>query len=131
MGKYEHLIVKPFDWGERDLVFHSKSGLSELGPLIAYLNREMVEGADINIFVHHIEVKDGQAPDYVDVHTHDCSQAYVFPEPGLRFEVIFNDEVHQADSPATVFIPPGIEHNLKILSGKGMEVCILRKGYYG
>jgi hypothetical protein len=131
MGKYERLIVKPFDWENRDLVFHSTSGLAELGPLVAFLNREMVEGADLNIFVHHIEVKGEMGPDYVDVHTHDVSQAYVFPEPGLRFEVILGEETYQAEGPATVFIPPGLKHNLKILSGKGIEVCILRKGFYG
>jgi len=131
MGEYEKLIVKPFDWEDRDLVFHSTNGLAELGPLIAFLNREMVDGADLNIFVHHIEVSGDEAPDYVDVHTHDVSQAYVFPEAGLRFEVVLGDETHQAESPATVFIPPGLRHNLKILSGKGIEVCILRKGYYG
>ena len=131
MGVYDKLIVKPFDWGDRDLVFHSASGLGELGPLIAFLNREMVDGADLNIFVHHIEVKGDEAPDYVDVHTHDCSQAYVFPEPGLRFEVILGEETYTEKSPATVFIPPGLKHNLKILRGKGIEVCILRKGYYG
>jgi len=131
MGQYEKLIVKPFDWEDRDLVFHSSSGLGELGPLIAFLNREMVDGADLNIFVHHIEVKGDEGPDYVDVHTHDVSQAYVFPEEGLEFEVILGEETYTAKSPATVFIPPGLEHNLKILRGKGIEVCILRKGYYG
>jgi len=131
MGEYEKLIVKPFEWGDRDLVFHSAHGLEELGPLVAFLNREMVDGADLNLFVHHIEVKGNDAPDYVDVHVHDVSQAYVFPEAGLRFEVILGEETYQADSPATVFIPPGLRHNLKILAGKGIEVCILRKGYYG
>jgi len=131
MGQYDKYIVKPFDWEDRDLVFHSTNGLGELGPLIAFLNREMVEGADINIFVHHIEVKGDEGPDYVDVHTHDVSQAYVFPEPGLTFEVILGEETHQAESPATVYIPAGLKHNLKILKGKGIEVCILRKGYYG
>jgi hypothetical protein len=131
MGKYEKLIVKPFDWKDRDLVFHSASGLGELGPLIAFLNREMVDGADLNIFVHHIEVKGDEGPDYVDVHTHDVSQAYVFPEPGLTFEVVLGEETYEAHSPATVFIPPGLKHNLKILSGEGIEVCILRKGFYG
>ncbi|MEW5827146.1 MAG: hypothetical protein AB1778_09990 [Candidatus Bipolaricaulota bacterium] len=131
MGKYDGLIVKPFDWEDRDLVFHSKTGLGELGPLIAFLNKTMVDGADLNVFVHHIEVQGDTGPDYVDVHTHDVSQAYVFPEAGLRFEVILGDETIQAESPATVFIPPGLRHNLKILSGKGIEVCILRKGYYG
>jgi hypothetical protein len=130
MGAYEKLIVKPFEWGDRDLAFHSASGLGALGPLVAFLNREMVDGADLNIFVHRIEVK-GEPPDYVDVHVHEVSQAYIFPEPGLRFEVILGDETYTAESPATVFIPPGLKHNLKILEGEGIEVCILRKGYYG
>ena len=130
MGKYERLIVKPFGW-DRELAFHSTRGLTGLGPLMAFLNREMIPEADLNIFVHHINVKNPPGPDYVDVHTHDVSQAYVFPFSGLTFEVILGEEKYLAKSPATVFIPPGIKHNLKILKGKGIEVCILRKGFYG
>jgi hypothetical protein len=130
MGKYERYIIKPFDWGERKLIGHDREAMEKLGPLIAFLNTDMVKETDINIYVHHMKVKEGEAPDYVDLHTHDVSQAYVFPEEGLTFEVTLNDEKYVEDSPACVFIPPGIVHNLKILKGEGVEVCILRKEEY-
>lgn len=131
MGKHDKYFVKPFDWGERDLVHHKmKGGVSDIGPLHAFLNKKMVEGADLNVFVHYMDIKPGEAPDYVAVHTHDVSQAYVFPTEGLKFEVILGDEKYTVDSPATVFIPPGLKHNLKMLEGKGIEVCILRTGWY-
>ena len=130
MGKYEKQIVKPFEWGGDQIAHHKMGGLAELGPLVAFLNKEMVEGADLNIFVHHISVKSDEGPDYVTVHAHDVSQAYVFPDEGLEFEVTFEEEKYTVHSPATVFIPPGVKHNLKIIKGSGMEVCILRKGWY-
>ena len=130
MGKYDKYFVKPIDWGERDLVNHNMKGVADIGPLHLFLNKEMVEGADLNVFVHYMDIKPGEAPDYVPVHTHDVSQAYVFPTEGLKFEVILGDEKYTVDSPATVFIPAGLKHNLKMLEGKGIEVCILRKGLY-
>jgi len=130
MGKYERYIIKPFDWGERKLIGHNREAMDKLGPLIAFLNTDMVKETDINIFVHYIKVKEGEAPDYVDMHTHDVSQAYVFPEEGLTFEVTLNDEKYVEDSPACVFIPPGINHTVKMLKGEGIEVSILRRGEY-
>ena len=129
MGKYEKYVIKPFE-ETKDLPWHNKSEMETMGPLIAFLNKHIVPEADLNIYVHHMKVTEGQAPDYVDMHTHDVSQAYVFPEEGLTFEVTLGDETYVTDSPACVFIPPGIVHNLKILKGEGLEVCILRKEEY-
>jgi len=130
MGKYEKYVIKPFDWGEKKLIGHDRKAMDSLGPLIAFLNTGMIKETDINIFVHYIKVKEGEAPDYVDMHTHDVSQAYVFPEEGITFEVTLGDEKYVEDSPACVFIPPKLIHNLKILKGEGIEVCILRKEEY-
>jgi quercetin dioxygenase-like cupin family protein len=129
MGKYEKYVIKPFE-EKKDLPWHNKGKMETMGPLIAFLNKHIVPEADLNIYVHHMKVKEGEAPDYVNMHSHDVSQAYVFPEEGLTFEVTLNDEKYVEDSPACVFIPPGIVHNLKILKGEGVEVCILRKEEY-
>jgi quercetin dioxygenase-like cupin family protein len=129
MGKYEKYVITPFE-EKKDLPWHNKSEMETMGPLIAFLNKHIVPEADLNIYVHHMKVEEGKAPDYVDMHTHDVSQAYVFPQEGLTFEVNLGEENYVVDSPACIFIPPGLVHNLKILKGEGLEVCILRKEEY-
>lgn len=130
MGTYEKYIVKPFDWAERPLIHHDREVMNELGPLMAFLNTDMVPEADLNIFIHHIDVKNPPGPEYVGVHAHEVSQAYVFPLPGITFEVTLGDEKHVVDSPATVFIPPRLPHTVKIVKGSGIEVSIVRNEKY-
>jgi len=130
VGRFEKYIVKPFDWGDRPLIHHNRAAMNVLGPLMAFLNSDMVPEADLNIFVHYIEVKNPPGPDYVEMHTHKVSQAYVFPLPGITFQVTLGDEVYTVDSPATVFIPPGLKHTVKIVKGSGIEVSIVRNEKY-
>ncbi|RLE34441.1 hypothetical protein DRJ24_03910 [Candidatus Acetothermia bacterium] len=130
MGDYSKYIVKPFDWGERPLIHHDRETMNGLGPLMAFLNTDMVKEADLNIFVHHIDVKDPPGPEYVEVHAHEVSQAYVFPLPGITFEVTLGDEKYTVDSPATVFIPPRLKHTVRIVNGSGIEVSIVRNEKY-
>jgi len=130
MGTYERYIVKPFDWAERPLIHHDRQVMETLGPLMAFLNTDIVAEADLNIFIHHIDVKDPPGPDYVEVHAHEVSQAYVFPLAGITFEVTLGDEVYTVDSPATVFIPPRLPHTVKIVEGSGIEVSIVRNEKY-
>ncbi|MBU7023219.1 MAG: hypothetical protein HXS40_03550, partial [Theionarchaea archaeon] len=112
MGKYGKYVIEPFE-EKKELPWHKKSAMNDMGPLVAFLNKHIIPEADLNIYVHHITVKEGEAPDYVDLHTHDVSQAYVFPQEGLTFEVTLGDEKYVADSPACVFIPPGLSHTVK------------------
>jgi len=130
LGDYSKYIVKPFDWGERPLIHHDRETMNGLGPLMAFLNTDMVKEADLNIFVHHIDVKDPPGPEYVEVHAHEVSQAYVFPLPGITFEVTLGDEKYTVDSPATVFIPPRLKHTVRIVNGSGIEVSIVRNEKY-
>ncbi len=130
MRTHEKYIVEPFDWAERPLIHHDREVMNELGPLMAFLNTDMVPEADLNIFIHHIDVKDPPGPEYVEVHAHEVSQAYVFPLPGITFEVTLGDEKHVVDSPASVFIPPRLPHTVRIVKGAGIEVSIVRNEKY-
>jgi hypothetical protein len=130
MGSHGKYVVKPFDWAERPLVHHDRDAMNTLGPLMAFLNTDMVPDADLNVFIHQIDVKDPPGPDYVEVHAHEVSQAYVFPSPGITFEVTLGDETYTVDSPATVFIPPRLKHTVKIVRGSGIEVSIVRNEKY-
>ena len=125
------LIVKPREW-TRELIHHDmKAAREQLGPLYEFLSDEMVEGADVTVFVHYVKGVPAQPPSYVHPHSHDSSQIYVFPEKGLTFEASLGEEKHVVESPATVFIPAGLKHSLRMLKGSGIEVCITRRARYG
>ncbi len=130
MSQYSKYIVKPFDWAERPLIHHQREVMDTLGPLMAFLNTDMVPDADLNVFVHYIDVKNPPGPDYVEIHAHEVSQAYVFPTPDMTFEVTLGDEVYTVETPATVFIPPRLKHTVKIIRGAGFEVSIVRNEKY-
>jgi len=130
MSQYSKYIVKPFDWAERPLIHHHREVMNTLGPLMAFLNTDMVPEADLNVFVHYIDVKNPPGPDYVEIHAHEVSQAYVFPTPEMTFEVTLGDEVYIVETPATVFIPPRLKHTVKIIRGAGFEVSIVRNEKY-
>ena len=54
MGSYDKYIVEPFDWAERPLIHHNREVMDGIGPLMAFLNTDMIGEADLNIFIHHI-----------------------------------------------------------------------------
>jgi len=48
----------------------------------------------------------------------------------LKYEIQLDDEIYKVLSPSTVFIPKGIKHKARFLSGKGIFVCIILSGKY-
>ena len=48
----------------------------------------------------------------------------------LKYEIQLGDEVYKISSPSTVFIPKGVKHKAKLISGKGIFVCIILSGKY-
>jgi 2-isopropylmalate synthase len=48
----------------------------------------------------------------------------------LKYEIQLGDEVYNVSSPSTVFIPKGIKHKAKFISGKGVFVCVILSGKY-
>lgn len=61
---------------------------------------------------------------HVDVHAHHCDSTFIFwgDQPdgtGLVCQVQLGEEDFRVESPASVFIPAGIEHSYFYISGKG------------
>lgn len=133
--KYEKYISKVKDTTQRSLESHKPTG-AELGPLYTLLGEDVMPDSDIRIVVRHIlkERASKEYPDYVDRHIHDVSKAYVFlsEEPGnLEADVALGKEKYRIKSPASVFVPPGLEHNVKITNGHGFMLIIMpMKGSY-
>ena len=67
---------------------------------------------------------------HVDTHAHHCDSAFIFwgDQPdgsGLTCHVQLEREEMTVDSPASVFIPAGLEHSYRYVSGKGTYINIV------
>lgn len=67
---------------------------------------------------------------HVDTHAHHCDSAFIFwgdaPDgSGLVCHVRLGDTEKRIESPASVFIPAGIEHSYHYVSGKGTYTNIV------
>ncbi len=106
------------------------------GPRFRLFWDNTVPEADIKVLVRHV-LKDrasSEYPDIVERHVHDVSKAYLVlsEEPeGLEIEVTLGDEDYVVKSPGMVFVPPGVEHHIRISKGYGFYILVMpAKGTY-
>jgi hypothetical protein len=133
--KYEKFVSKVKDTTGTALASHKPTG-GELGPLYTLLGENVMPESDLRVVVRHV-LKDrviSEYPDYIDEHVHDVSKAYVIlsEDPGdLEANITLGGELYQIKSPAAVFVPPYVEHNVKITKGHGFLMIIMpMKGTY-
>ncbi len=85
--------------------------------------------------VRDIPVTPTVPPAHVDMHRHICDSLFIFLGHqerlrGLKVEVMLGDEVFSVESPCSVFIPSGILHSYRIISGPGLFINHVLKGNY-
>lgn len=112
---------------------HNESALpAAYEPRLLHLSGELVPGADLFITSRTVIGLAAPAEPNVHPHRHDVSQTYVFisEDGSLCIEVLLGDRTEVVQAPATVFIPAGLEHALRLLSGTGTVISIVRSGIY-
>lgn len=72
---------------------------------------------------------------HVDRHRHTCDSLFLFTGDsddltGLAVEVSLGERTFRLDSPASVFIPAGVEHSYRVLGGAGLFVNHVLAGSY-
>ena len=125
------LIVKPRE--QAHLANHIESKLpAAYGPRLLHLGESLVAEADVFITSRSVTGLAGPAEPNVLPHRHTVSQTYMFfsPDDSLELEVELEGERTQVRAPASVFIPAGVEHALRILRGTGTVLSIVRSGTY-
>lgn len=125
------LVAKPVTLGA--LANHDESRLpAAYQPRQLHLDQDLVPGADLFITSRTVIGLEGPAEPNVHPHTHTVSQTYVFtsPDDSLEIEVQLGEKTETVRAPATVFIPAGLEHALRILRGTGTVLSIVRSGRY-
>ena len=131
--KYSPNFLKPRE--SEDIPHHDSSIIKQTGMSYVLLDNLLYPDANIRVTTRYIQNVPDRAPAYVELHTHDVNQIFIFlndPEnqDPLKVEVIMEDEVHNIEAPVTVFIPKDIPHTQRVLSGTGRLVTILMKGLY-
>ncbi len=131
--KYEDCVLKPRP--SEEIQHHDSSVMNKTGQSYVLLDDIHYDGAGIRVTTRHIDDVPEDMPDYVELHTHDVDQVFIFlDEPGnknpLQAEITLEDEKYIVTAPVSVFIPKEVPHSQRVIKGTGRMVTILKKGKY-
>ena len=127
-GETERFIVSPQIVGE--IPYHDMARAREdIGPSYNYMSNSMVPEADLWVTVREVKQVPADLKSFVEPHTHSVSKVYAIIGD-LTVEVVLDGERHEVTGPAGVFIPAGMMHTNRLLSGSGYWIVIMRGGKY-
>lgn len=124
MKRYQKLIKKGVNEPLSKVPFHGKAPIKRL----SMLSKKLIPKSSTHIAVHFVNSKK-KIPEYSVLHKHSHDEInLILSERGkITYEIQFEDEVYKVTSPSTVFIPKGVRHKARVISGKGIFVCIILK----
>jgi len=127
--KTNHLICRPKPVEE--IPHHDMSQFEMKRDIIPlnYLDVSLIPESDLVVHVSEVKRVPPDFKPYVAPHKHEVSSFYGLIGD-LAVEVILDEEKHEVRGPASIFIPPGVMHSIRPLSGKGYMIIILRRGNY-
>jgi mannose-6-phosphate isomerase-like protein (cupin superfamily) len=128
MGVYKKFIKKGVNEPLENISFHKKAPIKRL----SMLDSKLIPESDTHIAVHFVSENGEKISEYSDLHKHDVDEInLILSENGkLEYEIQFEDEIYKVSSPSTIFIPKGVRHRAKVLSGNGIFVCIILSSKY-
>lgn len=126
MEKYKNLIQKPDIRPTSEIRYHHDNAP---GTRYVFMDRKKCPESSIYTIVRDARNIDPQVP-YVDPHIHNCASEFLFigdnPDmTGLCAKVLLGDREFLVDSPASVFIPAGLEHSVQLVAGSGKFINIV------
>ncbi|HEU03554.1 MAG TPA: 2-isopropylmalate synthase [Nitrosopumilus sp.] len=124
MKRYQKFIKKGVNESLSKVPFHRKAPIKRL----SMLSKKLIPKSSTHIAVHFVNSKK-KIPGYSVLHKHDHDEInLILSERGkITYEIQLEDEVYKVTSPSTVFIPKGVRHKARVISGKGIFVCIILK----
>ena len=128
MKRFKKYITKGVNEPLSKIPFHSKAPIKRL----SMLGKKKIPQANTHLAIHFVNAKNKKIDEYSELHKHNADEInLILSENGkLVYEVQLDDEIYKVSSPSSVFIPKGVKHKAKVLSGKGVFVCmILSKNY--
>lgn len=128
VGKTDRFIINPRI--HKDFMYHDITrAAEEIGVGYRYIDNSMLPEADICVGVQEVKQVPRNFKPFIEPHKHQINQFYgIIGE--LSIEVTLDDERHEVNSPASIFIPAGLSHTFRPLKGSGYVVVVLRTGEY-
>lgn len=119
MENLEKLILNVEARSAEELIKHTK------GPGTRYVFSDHNNNPEANIYVIMRTVENVDHPEmHIEPHCHESESLFIFkgnnPDfSGLEVEVLLGDRWYNIQSPKTVRIPPGVNHNYRFIKGSG------------
>jgi hypothetical protein len=115
----ENLILNVVARSAEELIKHTK------GPGTRYVFSDHKNNPEGSIYVIMRTVENVDRPEmHIEAHSHEFESLFIFkgynPDmSGLVVEVLLGEKWHRFESPKTVRIPPGVNHNYRFIKGSG------------
>ena len=124
MKRYQKFIKKGVNEPLSKVPFHRKAPIKRL----SMLSKKLIPKSSTHIAVHFVNSKK-KIPEYSVLHKHSHDEINLILSEGgkITYEIQLEDEFYKVTSPSTVFIPNGVRHKARVISGKGIFVCIILK----
>jgi mannose-6-phosphate isomerase-like protein (cupin superfamily) len=128
MKRYKKYITKGVNEPLAKVPFHSKAPIKRL----LMLGKKEIPQADTHLAVHFVDAKNKKIDEYSELHKHSADEINLILSENekLVYEVQLDDEIYKVSSPTTIYIPKGVKHKAKVLSGKGVFVCLILSKKY-
>lgn len=128
MRKYKKYITKGINEPLSKIPFHQKTPIKR----ISMLSQKIIPESKIHTAVHFVNVFDKKISKYSCLHKHDVDEVNLIlsQDDKLVYEIQLDDEIYKVRSPATIFIPKGVNHRADVISGKGIFVCLILSNKY-
>ena len=110
------------------ITFHTNVPIKRL----SMLSKKLVPTSNTHVAIHLVDYKHKNLSEYSFLHKHNADEINLIISENnkLKYEIQLEDEIYKVSSPSTVFIPKGVKHKARFLSGKGIFVCIILSGKY-
>lgn len=121
-------VSEPFIKGASELKYH-RDGQGDRWVQLDHRTDERTSFYVIKRIFHH-DYTNVDLEGHVDIHAHHCDSAFIFwgneaDGTGLLCEVEIEGERQIIQSPKSIFIPAGLKHTYKYLSGAGTYTNIV------
>ena len=128
MNRYKKFIKKGVNEQISKIPFHNYAPIRRL----SMLSKKRFPSSNTHVAVHFVNGKHKKMSEYSLLHKHNADEInlIISENSKLKYEIQLGDEVYKISSPSTVFIPKGVKHKAKLISGKGIFVCIILSGKY-
>ena len=128
MNRYKKFIKKGVSEQISKIPFHNYAPMKRL----SMLSKKRLPSSNTHIAIHFVNGNHKKMSEYSMLHKHSADEInlIVSENSKLKYEIQMDDETYKVTSPSTVFIPKGVRHNAKFISGKGIFVCIILSGKY-